>query len=178
MLAAACTPSEPNPAGSAAPAVSATPARTTPVPAPNGSSVDNVEPSARPVDTAEVAIDEVAEVGHGVTARIDSVKGLEVRAKTPGEVDGAAVAVTISLFNDGDEAIDVSGAMVTLYGAGDVLGQPTTSDPYQPFGGKIDAGSSARGVYVFLLPDAAQGALDVSVQYEAGTTIARFVDGS
>lgn len=130
------------------------------------------------MDTAEVAIDEVAEVKQGITVRIDSIKELEVKAKTPGEVDGAAVAVTITLSNDRDEAIDVSSAMVTLYGAGQVLGQPTTSDPYEPFGGQVDAGASARGVYVFLLPDAAQGALDVSVQYEAGTTIARFVDGS
>jgi len=160
------------------PVQSAAPAYTTPVPAPSGSTVDEVEEPADPVETATVMLDESAEVGGGVTARVTGIESLDVTAETPGEISGPAVAVTVSIENDGDEALDVSSAMVSLLAAGGELGMPTTSDPYRPFSGVIDAGASADAVYVFLLPDDARSAFDVSVQYRAGTTIARFVDES
>lgn len=172
----ACTP--PDVAQEPSPVVSEKPARTTPVPAPGGSTIDEVEEQVDPVETSTVLLDESAEVGSGVAAQIVDIEPLEVTAETPGEISGAAVAVTVSISNGSSEAIDVSSAMVSLLAAGGELGQPTTSDPYRPFGGLIDAGAAAEAVYVFLLPEDAQSAFDVSVQYRAGTTIARFVDES
>lgn len=160
------------------PVQSEAPAYTTPVPAPGGSTIDDVEETSAPVEIATVALDEPAEVGGGVAARIDDVESLDVRAETPGEIAGPAVAVTVTIENNGEDAIDVSAAMVSLLGAEGTLGQPTTSDPYDPFGGVIEAGETGQAVYVFLLPDDAQSAFDVSVQYRAGTTVARFVDES
>lgn len=153
------------------------PAYSTPVPAPDGGTVEDViESEPAPPEMLTVGLDQPAEVGGGVSARIDSVQSVDVEALTPGEVSGPAVVVTITITNDGDEAIDVTAAMVSLIGTDDILGQPTTSDPYQPFAGLIEPGASGKGVYVFLLPEDAQGAFDVSVQYRAGTTIARFTD--
>lgn len=176
MMMVGCAPTQV--AQAPQPVQSEEPAYTTPVPAPGGSTIDEVEEPADPVDTSTVLLDEPAEVGGGVSARITDIQPLDVTAKTPGEISGPAVAVTISISNDGDEAIDVSSAMVSLLAAGDELGQPTTSDPYRPFHGVVDAGASADAVYVFLLPEDARSAFDVSVQYRAGTTIARFVDES
>jgi hypothetical protein len=167
----ACTGQEPGPVQSVAPAY------TEPVAAPGGGTVDDIaEGTPAPVDVTTVALDETADVGGDVSARVDSVEPLSVEAKTPGEIAGPAVAVTITITNDGKDAIDVAAAMVSLVDAADVLGQPTTSDPYRPFDGSIQPGSSAQAVYVFLLAKDAQSAFDVSVQYRAGTTVAHFID--
>lgn len=172
----ACTP--PGATDEPGPVQSQAPAYTTPVPAPGGATIDDVEETASPVDTVTVALKDSAEIGRGVESRVEAVKKIDVTAQTPGEVDGTAVAVTIVLVNGGDEAIDVSSAMVSLLGTNGLLGQPTTSEPYRPFGGDIAPGESAEAVYVFLLPEDARSAFEVSVQYRAGTTVARFVDES
>ncbi|MDT0156341.1 DUF4352 domain-containing protein [Microbacterium sp. ARD32] len=175
LASAACTPQADE---ALQPVKSQTPAWSTPVPAPGGSTVDDVEESPAPVPTTEVTLKEPAELGGGVQARIDKVSPLDVKAETPGEIAGAAVAVSLTIDNDSDKAIDVSSAMVSLTGADGVLGQPTTSDPYRPFQGTVRAGGTADAVYVFLLPEKARSAFVVSVQYLAGTTMARFAEGS
>lgn len=167
-----CTPSASEPSDDQATA------RTTPVPAPSAGTISDVEesPSAAPV--VDASFDDAADLGGGVTARIDAVDNVTAKAETPGEIDGPAVAVHITLKNAGDTSIDVSSAMVSLTGDDEVLGQPTTSKPYAPFSGALAAGESATGVYVFLLPEDARGAISVSVQYLAGATIALFADKS
>lgn len=168
----ACTPSAPEP-------VSAEPtARTTPVPAPSAGTIEDVEETASASPVVDAALDDVAELGGGVTARIDEVDDISVKAETPGEIAGPAVAVHITIDNDGSAPIDISSAMVSLVGDGEVLGQPTTSQPYAPFSGTLAAGDSATGVYVFLLPEDARSAISVSVQYLASAKIALFADKS
>lgn len=165
---AACTSPSSDPSATEAPV------RTEPVPAPTGGTVEQIVETPAPAESVAHSFEETAEVEPGVTARIDGVESLQVEAKTPGEVNGPAVAVTIIIDNQGADPIDVSSAMVSLFGSADVLGQPTTSDPYAPFSGVIEPGAIGTGTYVFLLPEDARDALTVSVQYMAGKTIALF----
>lgn len=153
-----------------------TPAPTETVPAPNGGSIDEVVESGTKAKTTKVGLKDKADVGGKVTARIEKISPLDVTAQTPGEIAGPAVAVTVSITNGGDAAIDLSTAMVGLTADGDVLGQPTTSEPYAPFTGEVAAGESATATYVFLLPDESRKDYAVSIQYVAGATIALFAE--
>lgn len=148
----------------------------TPVPAPNGGSADEVVEDAPKAETTKVALDDTAEVGGEVTAKIDEIRSLEVTARTPGEISGPAVAVDITISNGGKKPIDVATAMVSLTAHGDVLGQPTTSEPYAPFAGDVAPGESATATYVFLLPEKSRKGYTVSIQYVAGATIALFAE--
>lgn len=154
--------------------VHADPVRAEPVPAPSGGSIDEVIETPPAVESVQHSLEESAEVGASVTAHLDEIEALDVVAKTPGEVDGSAVAVTIIIANGSADLIDVSAAMVGLTGRDEVLGMPTTSDPYAPFTGVIRPGDTGTGTYVFLLPEDARDVLTVSVQYMAGMTIALF----
>jgi len=150
--------------------------RETPVPAPSGGTVEDVVEPGEPGPVVEVAVTEEADLGPGVSASIQSVKNITVDAKTPGEIAGPAVAVKLSVSNASDEAIDLSTAMVSLTNADELLGQPTTSDPYSPFFGALEPGDSATATYVFLLPEDARSGIAVSFQYVAGAPIALFAE--
>ncbi len=182
MAVSACAP---GPAASTASSESATSAdgtqnttegRTEPVPAPGGGTTDDVVESPEPDPVVEVDATEEADLGTGVSAAIESVKDITVAAKTPGEIAGPAVAIELSVSNAGKKAIDLSTAMVSLTNSDEMLGQPTTSDPYAPFAGELAPGDTATATYVFLLPKDARSGLVVSFQYVAGAPIALFAE--
>ena len=146
------------------------------MPAPGGGTINDVVETAPASPTKEVGLDEKADVGAGVTAWIEKVRSISVTAKTPGEIAGPAVAVELSVHNGGDEPIDLSSAMVSLTSGDDLLGQPTTSDPYAPFSGSLDADETASATYVFLLPEESRSDISVSIQYVAGAPTALFAE--
>lgn len=150
--------------------------RTEPVPAPGGGTTDDIVETAEPDRVVEVGVTEEADLGTGVSAAIESVKDVTVAAKTPGEIAGPAVAIELSVTNEGKKPIDLATAMVSLTNSDEMLGQPTTSDPYTPFSGQLEPGDTADATYVFLLPKDARSGLVVSFQYVAGTPIALFAE--
>ena len=150
--------------------------RTEPVPAPGGGTTDDVVESPKPDPVVEVGVKEEADLGTGVSASIESVKGITVEAKTPGEIAGPAVAIELWVRNDGKKPIDLATAMISLSNDDNVLGQPTTSDPYKPFSGQLEPGGTASATYVFLLPKDARSGLVVSFQYVAGAPIVLFAE--
>ena len=182
LAVSACAPAPATSAGSTTSTTSGdgtqntTDGRTDPVPAPGGGTTDEVVETAEPDPVVEVGVTEEADLGTGVTAAIESVKDITVAAKTPGEIAGPAVAVELSVSNGSKKPIDLATAMVSLTNSDDMLGQPTTSDPYQPFTGQLEPGDTANGTFVFLLPKDARSGLVVSFQYVAGAPIALFAE--
>lgn len=146
------------------------------MPAPGGGTTDDVVKTADPDPVVEVDVTDEADLGTGVTAAIESVKDITVDAKTPGEVAGPAVAIELRVSNEGKKPIDLASAMVSLTNSDELLGQPTTSDPYAPFSGQLEPGDSANATYVFLLPKDARSGLVVSFQYVAGAPIVLFAE--
>lgn len=151
--------------------------RTSPVPVPGGgSSTQTVKPAA-PVPTKTAAIDDPVQPSAGVHVRVTKTEKLNVKAETPGEIAGPALAVTIVVKNETDKNVDLGSAVVTLTTKDGEYGQPTTSVPASPFTGSVGAGKSSTGVYVFLLPKTDREHFVLSFQYVAGTTLIQFFAG-
>ncbi|MEQ6896513.1 DUF4352 domain-containing protein [Microbacterium sp. KR10-403] len=124
----------------------------------------------------KASLRESADVGDGVAVAVAKVRDLTVKATTPGEIAGPAVAITLRVTNGGAKGINLSAAMISVTGSHGAYGQPTTSDPYDPFSGSLAAGDSATGTYVFRLPAEQRKSLSVTVEYVAGAPVALFVD--
>ena len=144
------------------------------VPAPGGGSIDETVAPAEPGPTQSVELGETAELEGGVNVTISEVETLDVEAKTPGEIAGPAVAVTLTVENTSDEAVDLSTAMISINGSKGSFGQATTSEPYSPFLGSVEPGGTSSGIYVFRLPAEERDSLEVTVEYVAGAPIALF----
>jgi hypothetical protein len=150
------------------------PLPTATVPAPDGGSIEETVAPVPPGPTQEAELGETAELDGGVNVTISDVESLDVEANTPGEIAGPAVALTLTVENTSDDAIDLSTAMVSVTGAKGSYGQATTSEPYSPFQGSVAPGDEATGVYVFRLPADERSALEATVEYVAGAPIALF----
>lgn len=144
------------------------------VPAPDGGSIEETVAPVDPGPTQEAQLGDTAELEGGVNVTVSEVEQLDVKATTPGEIAGPAVALTLTVENDSDEPIDLSTAMVSVTGSKDSFGQPTTSEPYSPFLGSVEPGETSSGIYVFRLPAEERDSLQVTVEYIAGAPIALF----
>jgi len=165
-------------AGSADPGVTSSPAAvpssgaaspTTPPPA------EGSPPALREVPPADVQllpavpVDEPAPFGNGVAARVESVVPITTSGTGPGESSGEqADALTIVLDNGTDAPLDLGGVTVDLSsGAEAAPARPSNSEPARPFSGVLAPGSSAEGVYVFVVPPDQRGDVVVTVNYAA-----------
>jgi hypothetical protein len=148
--------------------------RTTAVPAPDDTTIDDVieEAPAAPVQEAE--LDDVVTLDTGVRVSVTEITGLTVEAETPGEVAGPAVAATIRFENESGHPLDLGGAMVTLVDAAGNVAAPTTSEPAAPAGGTLDDGGTAEGTYVFRMPEDTRNAVALTVDYAAGAPVVVF----
>jgi len=170
---AACTSGPPAGSPSSGP-VEAEKPRTTEVPAPDDTTIDDVieEASAGPVKDAD--LDDVVTLDTGVRVSVTEISGLTVEAETPGEVAGPAVAATIRFENESGHPLDLGGAMVTLVDAAGNVAAPTTSEPAAPTSGTLDDGGTAEGTYVFRMPEGTRDAVTLTVDYAAGAPVVVF----
>lgn len=151
-------------------------------PAPIDLDASAPEPSAEPDAPTEApespletgAIDEPIELSTGLVIELDSVTSTSVEAETPGEVTGSAVVVKLTARNDSRETAALDSAVVTLTAADGEYGIGTTAGPDEPLAGDLAPGESATASYVFMLDQAADRAVTVSVNYSAGEPIAEF----
>ena len=170
---AACTSSPPAGAPTSEPVATEKP-RTTEVPAPDDTTIDDVidEAPAGPVKDAE--LDDVVTLDSGVKVSVTEINGLTVEAETPGEVAGPAVAATIRFENESGHPLDLGGTMVTLVDAAGNVAAPTTSEPAAPTSGTLDDGGTAEGTYVFRMPEDTRNAVTLTVDYAAGAPVVVF----
>ena len=154
---------------SAGPAVSATPTAASPTP----ESTDAPREPA-PLPTQSAQIDEVVELSTGIDVSITGARSIDVEAQTPGEVSGSAVAVTVLITNQTQSPASVDSAVVSLVADDGELGIPTTAGPVEPLLGELAAGSSIEATYVFMLNDARERAVGITVNHAAGEPVAAF----
>lgn len=148
--------------------------RTSAVPAPDGTTIDDVIDAVAPGPVENAELDEVVALDSGVEISVTEIRGLSVEAVTPGEVAGPAVAATIRFENDSGEPLDVGNAMVSLVDAAGNVAPPTTSEPAAPAMGTLDDGGAAEGIYVFLVPEDTRNDITLTVTHSAGSPIAVF----
>jgi hypothetical protein len=161
------------PDGASAPTPTEKP-RTTEVPAPDGTTIDDVIEPAPPAPVHDATLDEVVALDTGVRVSVVEITGITVEAETPGEVAGPAVAATIRFENESGEPLDLGGAMVALLDAAGNIAAPTTSEPAAPAFGSIDDGETAEGIYVFRIPEDTRHEITLTVDYAAGAPVVVF----
>lgn len=166
---AACTVSE-----SASGPSETQPPRTTEVPAPDDTTIDDVIEEAPAAPVTDAAMDDDVLLETGVRVSVVDISGITVEAETPGEVAGPAVAATIRFENTSGEPLDLSAAMVSLLDAAGNVAVPTTSSPAAPMTGTLDDGAGAEGIYVFRTPEDTRNEITLTVDYAAGAPVVVF----
>ena len=160
---------------SAVPTVSHPPALTTEVPAPGGGNVSQTVAPQTPKTAPSVPITATASFGGKVTAAITKVAMVKASAKGPGEIAGAAIAITVSIHNGSAKAVDLSGLVVNVADKSGAPQIPTSSDPSDPISGSAAAGSDVKGVYVFTIQNTIKNPVSISVSYSTEAPVVLFV---
>lgn len=144
-------------------------------PAPStGGGIGEVVEEVAVVVNAPVALDQVADFGGQVTARLGAISPLEATATLPGEIGGPALAITVDIANGRAEPIGLDAVTVSLIdGAGNAASE-ISGEPASPLAGALQPGQQASGVYVFTVPTADQANLSLTVNYSAGAPTVLF----
>lgn len=154
--------------------VSIPPAVTTPVPAPGGGDISQTIPAVDMTTQGPVALDEPGDFGRGVTIALGKAEKITTEAKLPGEIAGPGLALTFTITNDSDAAIDVSSVVVDVADAAGIPAIGMTAAPSAPFTGDVAAGTRATGVYVITLPAGSTDPISISVTYSSQAPIVVF----
>lgn len=149
--------------------------RTKAVPAPTPGTTKEVIKAGRRGTVKRAGLRSEVTLPNGVRVKATSIKNIQATAQTPGEMVGAALAITLRLKNSSENPINIDSAVIGLSDATGNPAQPTTSDPFKPFQGEIAPGSTSLGTYVFLIPKQDRKDLVLTVEYLAGQPIADFV---
>jgi hypothetical protein len=151
--------------GSVASASSSSPPSTVAPP----SAAEPVSGNDLPPSMASVALDKPATGDTGVTARLTAINAIQGTGSGPGNVNGPALRITVSLTNGASQALSLDGVQVTMtYGAEQTPASPLNDPSQAKFGGVLEPGASAVGRYVFSVPEDARDVVTVTVGYAAG----------
>ena len=128
-----------------------------------------------PAELPAVALAATGTVGNGITAALPSIEAIQATATGPGNVAGPALRVTVSVTNGTDQPIGLDGVAVNLFlGADRTPASPVDDPSARPFTGRLAAGLTATGVYVYTVPVDARDAVNVEVGYQAGAPLLEF----
>jgi hypothetical protein len=98
-----------------------------------------------------VALDQSADLGNGLRARLSALESVDGKATIPGEISGAAVLATIEVTNTSGAAVQLGSVTVDMTDAAGLPVSQITTEPAQPFAGTLEAGQSATARYLFTL---------------------------
>jgi hypothetical protein len=151
-----------NPSQSATPGPSVTStASGSATPAPSASASANPSTPAPPV-----AIDKPATISPGLTAQITKLESVQGEAKTPGEVAGPAVRMTVTISNTTSAAASLATTVVTAYYGADQTPALELSAPGgSPLPAEVAAGTTVTGVYIFTVPTDKRNDVRIEVDY-------------
>jgi hypothetical protein len=114
-------------------------------------------------------------VAVGGTARTVLLRSqyVTVKGQGPGELSGPGVALTLQVTNGSSRPLDLDAVTVTAGVRGE---EASSSDaaPAKPFSGRLQPGTKAQGVYVFVLPTGASRPVGVVVSLAPDLPVARF----
>lgn len=151
-------PSGPANAGSdstaaAAPSPTATPSEKES----ESSESEESEPGKPSGDNRAVGLKAEATSAPGVTARLARIDSVQATASLPGEIGGPALAITVKVKNQTGKKLDLAlGVVNAYYGPERTPAVSVASDGEVPFPASVGDGESAKGVYVFQIPEEAR----------------------
>ncbi len=170
-------PSSSSPIATVSPVPSATHTSTPAAPKPTSGSggIYKTVPAHTLVTARPVATNQTATFGNSVSAHISALKHINAVAHGIGEVSGPAVAVTFVIKNGTSHAIDVGSVSVNLQDAAGTPANSMSGSPAKPFAGKLAAGKSSSGTYVFSLPKGHPNPITISLSYTTEAPVVLFV---
>jgi hypothetical protein len=115
------------------------------------------EPGKPSGDNRTVGLQAEATSAPGVTARLARIDSVQATASLPGEIGGPALAITVKVKNQTGKKLDLAlGVVNAYYGPERTPAVSVASDGEVPFPASVAAGESAKGVYVFQIPEEAR----------------------
>jgi hypothetical protein len=131
------------------------------VPEPGATDSPSVDIEALP----PVAVGEAADFGGGLFATVTKVEQVDLEAQAPGETGGPGILVTVELFNDTADPVDLGGVSVNAsYGDG-TPAIPHQTGPATPLAGTLDPGERSTGSYTFRVPAGQAGSAVIDVHH-------------
>jgi hypothetical protein len=113
--------------------------------------------SPRPVAKAKRRLTDPVPLAAGATAEVTRIEAVRSRAEIPGEISAPALRFTVRA-TAGDSRLDLTPIVVNAYyGDGRTPAISMGSPGAEPFSGRLPAGKSATGVFVFNVPVAERG---------------------
>ncbi len=164
---------DPNASSGASSEVAALP--TTPVPPPVEGNINETVAERSVPTNPPAAIAESSDLGNGVKISISETRPVDAVAVGPGEIAGAAVAITVVISNESAELVDLGALVVTAQDAAGTPALTASGEPASPILGAVDAGQQVSGVYVFVLPPNHANPMTYTVSYSPEVPVALFV---
>lgn len=122
--------------------------------------------SVEPVRTKDpVPLDDEAEFGTGLTVELTRIQSIKGEAKVPGEIAGPALKLTLRASNDSKAAVGLDTVIVAVSYGRDRAPAVELSEGRRPFSGRLGAGDSKDGVYVYNVPTNERDDVRVEVSY-------------
>lgn len=141
-------------------------------PTPSATTPTQAERTDSPIEVKEtVPIDEVGDFGDGIRVGVARVRAVEAGGGGGiGDLAGPAIAVTIDLTNDGSTPVTLDEVVVTATYGKDGIPAPGVFNDTRAnhFAGSLAAGASARGTYVFSLPEDQRRRVTILVSHSGG----------
>lgn len=126
----------------------------------------DVVPTQRQPKLRPVPLRRPASFGSGVTASVVATQPVRIKAKGPGEIEGAGVRFAIRLTNGTGGEITTDEVTVAVYvGQDRTPALPAGANQNNPFAGTVADRASQTGSYVFLVPPAERDDIRLEVSY-------------
>jgi hypothetical protein len=171
-------PTSSSPIATVSPVPTATPSSSPAAPKTKSGATGGINQTvpARTLVTAKpVATNQTASFGNSVSAHISALKHINAVAHGIGEVSGPAVAVTFVIQNGTGHAVDLGSVSANLEDAAGTPANSMSGSPAKPFAGKVAAGKSSSGTYVFSLPKGHPNPITISLSYTTEAPVVLFV---
>ena len=155
-------------------ATGATPVPSPSLPSATASGTPTVE-TARPKPSVTASIDQPADIVTGVSARVTKIEAVSGVANGPGEIAGPALRITVEVTNSAEAPFDLSAAIVNLYyGKARTPAGMLSGPGVQSFPASVSPGASATGRFVFNVPKASRGTIQVEFRGSPDASVAIF----
>lgn len=127
------------------------------------------------VELDPIPLDDTGDFGTGLSVRLAAIEPIDGEARSPGEISGPALRVTVEATNRSDQPISLARSQIEVtYGADRTPGIALSGSGTTPFDASVAPGASSSAVVVFVVPTDQRTAVQVAVTQTTGSPIVLF----